>query len=129
MKIRFTDNEGRPMFCDWSIDNQGEPPEGAVEVDRFPAPGMSFEDFIDGAWVTDTKGKADAKAGPEHIAEAHIQKRVEAILIGSGIALTKGLLFEEANALNVPLESLAAEVMTKSAEFSAVELARKGEVK
>ena len=125
MKIRFINSEGHPMFCDWSIENQGEPPEGAIEVDRFPVTGLSFEDFKDGAWVTDTKGKADVEAGPEHIAEAHMQKRIEAVLIASGVSLTKGLLFEEANALNVTLESLAAVVMTKSAEFAAIELARK----
>lgn len=97
-----------------------------VELGREPG---EFDNVVGGVLVTNAKRQADALAGPEHIAEAHMQKRVEAILIGSGIALTKGLLFEEANALNVPLESLAAEVMTKSAEFSAVELARKGEVK
>jgi len=93
-----------------------------VELGREPG---EFDDVVGGVLVTNAKRQADALAGPEHIAEAHMQKRIEAALIASGVPLTKGLLFEEANALGVPLESLAAEVMTKSAEFAAVELTRK----
>lgn len=92
-----------------------------VELTREPS---EFEDVIDGNLVHNAKREADTKAGPAHIAEAHIQKRVEAILIKAGQDVSGGLLLPEADERKITPEDMADLVLTKSAEFKAKELAR-----
>ena len=115
-RYRRIDENGLPSF---GSTLEGEPlPEGAIEVEREPGP---FEDFVGGAWVHDAKGHADERAGPEHIAEAHLQKRIEAILIRG---LDKGLLAPEAAKRGITLGEMADLVIAKSAGFNEAERAR-----
>ena len=66
-----------------------------TELDHEPT---QFEDVIDGKIVRNGKREADTVAGASFIAEARGQKRIEALLIASGITLTGGLLNAEATA-------------------------------
>lgn len=119
--VRLVGSDGTPQITEWDTETQGELPAAAVELDRAPGP---FEDFIDGAWVYDAKGHADQVATPAHIVQAHMQKRIEAILVTSGHILTAGLLFEEAKLRAIALPELADAVMERSAAFEAAELER-----
>lgn len=92
-----------------------------VELDREPG---EFDDFDGKALVANVKREADTLAGTEHIAEARLQKRIEATLIGSGIVLTSGLIFEEARLRGVEVTDLAADVIAKSVGFVDAEIAR-----
>lgn len=92
-----------------------------AELEREPG---EFEDVTNGKLVRNLDREADTKAGPEHIAEARAQKRIEAVWIASGIALPAGLIAAEAARREITPAELAAIVLAKSAEFMAAELAR-----
>ncbi|WP_379921743.1 hypothetical protein [Erythrobacter sp. R86502] len=51
----------------------------------------------------------------EHLASVHAQKAIEAVLILSGYNLTCGLLYEEAQALELDLKELAERVQANRA--------------
>lgn len=51
----------------------------------------------------------------EHLASVHAQKAIESVLILSGYNLTCGLLFEEAQALEIDLNELAQKVQAHRA--------------
>jgi hypothetical protein len=123
MILRIVGEDGSPMFITWPYAGDAPRPAGAVEVDRMPE---DFEDFDPDrrVWVKNNPGQADWEAGPEHIAEARAQKRVEALLIRSGVAVAGGLLEAEAKERGIDLSELAELVLQKSQDFHAKELAR-----
>lgn len=92
-----------------------------VELEREPS---EFDDVVDGRLVHNPARQADTQAGPEHIAEARVQKRIEALLIASGITLTGGLLNAEATARGMDVADLATDVIVKAADFIEAEIAR-----
>lgn len=118
--IRYIDADGTPRFNDsWPAGKRL--PAGAVEVSRLPGP---FEDFVNGVWVFDARGRADFLAGPEHIAEARALKYLEALLITSGVPLLRGMLADEAVAKGTTVLTLANQVMAKRTQFIAAEVTR-----
>ncbi len=114
---RLVGADGAAMF----FENDFDAPEGAVEVERFPGP---YEDFVDGEWVYQSIAHANELAGPKHIAEAHLTKYMEALLVKSGVTLTTGLLAAEARLQGVAVADIADAVMVKRAEFIAKETTR-----
>lgn len=118
--LRYLDATGAPCIRVW---HNAEWPKGAVELDRLPGP---FEDFIDGAWVYDAQGHANHRAGPQHIAEAHRQKRWEATLIKMGLTPPPelSLLPGEAADRGISLDEMADLVAAKASAFVAAEVAR-----
>lgn len=121
--IRMLDHNDEPMFVDWSDrDPKAKLPKGAVEVDRAPAPG---EDYTpEGGWhVKDPKALADYGLG-WHIEEAHVQKRIEALLIANGVPMAGGLLDAESKMRGIALEEMAAIVSDKAADFFEIEAIR-----
>lgn len=92
-----------------------------VEIGREPG---EFEVFAKDTLVVDLKRQADALAGPEHIAEARLQKRIEAILIKAGVVLTEGFLVAEAELRGVTQDAMATDVLAKAGSIFADELAR-----
>lgn len=122
MKIyRRIDDGGQPSFG--SVEDGKRLPARAVEVDRWPGP---FEDFVKGKWVYDADDHANQLAGTVHIAEAHAQKRIEALLVKMGLSLPAeiALLPGEAQDKGISLEEMADIVAAKVASFQAKEQAR-----
>lgn len=64
-------------------------------------------------------------ASPEHLANVHLQKAIEAALIASGYRLTAGLLAAEAEALGIGLEELAEAVLARRKAERDYEVARR----
>jgi hypothetical protein len=83
------------------------------------------EDFVDGAWRVDEELLARRAVPAAHVERAHVLKQVEAALIASGIPLTAGLLYEEAEATGVELAELAATVLDRASDFMAAETSRR----
>ena len=122
--IRIVGEDGQPMHMPWDFEQQGPLPDFAEEIPRLPKP---FEEWTGKAFVEregSQKAKADAAAGVEHIAEARLQKRIEAVLIASGVVLTSGLIAEEARLRGVEPAALATMVLEKAADFAAIEMTR-----
>lgn len=97
-------------------------PEGAVPVPRPPAPG---EKWNGKEWQVDLAALADELVSPGHIERAHLIKQIEAALVLSGIALTHGLLAEEAAMTGVTIADLARQVEDRTADFRERETARR----
>lgn len=103
---------------------EGTPiPAGAIPVACQPEQDFQAHNET-GEMVIDHAGLADATAGAEHIAFAHLVKSVEARMILSGIAV-QGLLTAEAEALGIGVEDLAAQVQAKADAFVQAEIARR----
>ena len=95
---------------------------------RTPGDIGDFEEWDEqsNSFVVNTKEQEDAKAGEQHINTAHDMKYQEALLILSGVILTKGILIEESELRNITLIDLANEVYTKRQEIITKELERMG---
>ena len=119
--IRFLVND-EPTFADWSDRVDKKLPKGAVEVDRKPKEGEDYT--AEKGWhFPNVKDLADYGLSA-HIKEAHSIKYLEAVLVGSGYELTKGLLVKEAQEKNMSVKYLADLVLGKAAEFELIELTR-----
>ncbi len=101
-------------------------PEGAVEIDRLPADGESW-DSAKKKLVVDYAIKADLQVSAAHIERAHLLKELEATMVLSGVQLNCGLLVQEAELKSMSVEDLAAQVYAISADDRAAELSRMGE--
>lgn len=125
--IHYRDPNGVPVHDAWDTGDDGKrkPPKGATIIPRLPKePGEEWTGI--GFAIPPEKAKlvADALAGSTHIAEARLQKRIEAILIKSGIPLGTGLLVAEAQLRKVEPGDLANIVLEKAAAFAAIEVDR-----
>ena len=96
-------------------------PSGGVEVPRLPDCGERWQD---GSWVLDAALCADMNADPEAVKAAQLQKRIEALLIKSGIELQAGLLVDEAPLRGVSLDAMADLVMDAAGPAMQAELDR-----
>jgi hypothetical protein len=97
-------------------------PAGAVVVPRLP---NDSEEFVGGAFVRDDEMYADRQVPHDHIDTVHVIKSVEASLILSGYNLTHGLLVEESEATEIPLNTLANLVYNYYTEMIDKEKARR----
>lgn len=61
----------------------------------------------------------------EHLASVHAQKAIESVLILSGYNLTCGLLFEEAQALDIDINELAQKVQDNRVAEREFEIGRR----
>lgn len=109
-------------------------PEGAVVVPRAPENGEIWDmkasapeaaGTTSGAFARDAEVAADMAVSAGHKGEAHLIKGIEASLVLSGIALTHGLLAEEAAATGKKIEDLATEVAAKRRAFLDAETNRR----
>lgn len=95
-----------------------------AELD-LPEDGLNeFQDVKNGEVVHNAEREANVLAGPEHIAEARLQKRIEAAIIKSGYVLSAGLLATESVERGISLDAMADIIVAKNVEFEAVEIAR-----
>lgn len=118
---RIIGADGFPVHGPWD-EAQGPLPDDAEEIERLPE---AFEERVNGKWVViEHEALANWKAGPEHIAAARAQKRIEAMLIKSGVMLESGLLLAEAGERKITVNEMANLVMAKSAEFETTEIDR-----
>lgn len=94
-----------------------------AETSREPAEFETVED--DGSITEDVAMREDTRAGREHIRMIRLIKAAEAAVILSGVPLTEGILFREAQAIGVPLPQLAQQVMDAVQPFYVKEIQRR----
>lgn len=105
-----------PEDDDWAL------PEGAVEVPRLPGPGESWDGTT---FAVDEEARIRLEQDEAAVTAAHLVKRVEAAVIASGVELTAGLLWAEAQATGQALSELADAVLLRAEGEVAQEVARR----
>lgn len=117
--------------CVNSLDGYGEAGTDFVltaEVEGLSCddiPPDSLWDAVAGEFVTNALVTADQTVGDDFIRKMHSVKQVEAALIASGVALTHGIVVEEAAALSVTPAELATAILAESSADRAAEVERR----
>lgn len=103
---------------------RGRMPKGAVRLPRLPRAGEHWHAGT-AEFVRDEVAALSLALPADHVACVHAIKAVEASIVLSGVALTHGMLAEEARAIGVAIEDLARQVAEHGALQRAVEVARR----
>lgn len=102
--------------------HEGDPPRGAQVL---PGPKPRGKTWNGSAYVDATQ----TYFSPEHVAEAHAIKFIEAQLILAGTALPDGVIAAEAEATGETVEAISQAVMSARAKFIEREAARRKQVR
>lgn len=94
-----------------------------AETTREPEEFEVVED--DGSITENVVAREDTRAGREHIRLIRLIKASEAAVILSGVQLTEGILYRESQAIGVPLQQLAQQVMDRVQPFYQKEIQRR----